>query len=103
MTPRRAFPKVLAQTEAGAVRAVGHEADTLLMLVKAGPPGVRAYDFVGGPPFRLSAHVHDLRRMGLLIRTDKEPHAGDFHGVHVLETPVSIVAVLCKGGAFDAA
>jgi hypothetical protein len=94
MMARRAFPKVLGQSESGLIRAVGREAETLLMLVKAAPLGVRAYDFEGGPPFRLSAYVHDLRRMGLVIRTDKEPHPGGLHAVYVLETAVSILSVL---------
>ena len=74
---RRAYPKVLARLAEGqTIRVVGREAETLLMLVQKGSQGVRAYDFAGGPPFRLGAYVHDLRRMGLAIRTDREPHAG---------------------------
>jgi hypothetical protein len=94
---KRSYPKVLAQTAAGNVQAVGREGETLLMLVKAGPGGLRAYDFAGGPPFRLPAYVHDLRRMGLLIRTDKEPHSGGLHAVYVLESSVTIVSVLREG------
>jgi hypothetical protein len=100
---KRSYPKVLARTEAGFIQAVGREGETLLMLVKAGEKGVRAYDFAGGPPFRLGAYVHDLRRMGLSIRTDREPHAGGLHAVYVLETPVTIVSVLREEGKKHAA
>jgi hypothetical protein len=62
---KRAYPKVLARLAEGqTIRAVGREAETLLMLVQKGSTGVRAYDFAGGPPFRLGAYVHDFRRMG---------------------------------------
>jgi len=92
---KRAFPKVLARLAEGqTIRAVGREAETLLMLVQKGTCGVRAYDFAGGPPFRLGAYVHDLRRMGLAIRTDRERHEGGEHGVYVLESPVTVIQVL---------
>ncbi len=100
---KRSYPKVLAQTDAGPLQVVGREGETLLMLVKAGERGVRAYDFAGGPPFRLGAYVHDLRRMGLSIRTDREPHAGGLHAVYVLESSVAIVSVLREEAKRDAA
>ncbi|HEV2557219.1 MAG TPA: hypothetical protein VGU45_01200 [Microvirga sp.] len=99
---KRSYPKVLARTDSGPIQPVGREAETLLKLVEAGERGVRAYDFPGGPPFRLGAYVHDLRRMGLSIRTDRESHAGGSHGVYVLETPVSIVTVLQSDEAANA-
>jgi len=92
---KRAYPKVLARMPEGqTIRAVGREAETLLMLVQKGTRGVRAYDFVGGPPFRLGAYIHDLRRMGLVIRTDREAHEGGEHGVYVLVSPVTVIQVL---------
>jgi hypothetical protein len=92
---KRAYPKVLARLAEGQIiRPPGREAETLLMLVQRGCHGVRAYDFAGGPPFRLGAYVHDLRRMGLAIRTDREPHAGGEHGVYVLGSPVTVLQVL---------
>jgi hypothetical protein len=92
---KRAYPKVLARlADAQTIRVVGRTAETLLMLIQKGSQGVRAYDFAGGPPFRLGAYVHDLRRMGLAIRTDREPHAGGEHGVYVLESPVSVIQIL---------
>ena len=75
-------------------RAVGREAETLPMLIQKGSTGLRAYDFAGGPPFGLGAYVHDLRRMGLAIRTDRERHAGGEHGVYVLVSPVTVIQVL---------
>jgi hypothetical protein len=99
MTPKRNFPRVLATTAEGApIRATGREAATLLKLAEKGATGLRAYDFPGGPPFRLGAYIHDLRRMGLAIRTDREPHATGMHGVYTLETAVAIVTVDDGGG-----
>ena len=92
---KRAYPKVLARLAEGqTIRVVGRAAETLFLLIQKGSQGARAYDFAGGPPFRLGAYVHDLRRMGLAIRTDREPHAGGEHGVYVLESPVTVVQVL---------
>lgn len=97
MNIRRAYPKVLAQIGSGQlIRAVGREAETLLMLVKQAGNGVRAYDFAGGPPFRLGAYIHDLRGMGLSIRTEREPHAGGNHGVYFLETPLTVLTVTAE-------
>lgn len=101
--PKRNFPRVLAATSDGrTIKANGREGETLLRLVEKGARGVRAYDFPGGPPFRLGAYVHDLRRMGLAIRTEREAHATGWHGVYVLETPVTIRKVdlgLARGDA----
>ena len=69
---RRAYPKVRARLlDELTIRAVGREAETLLMLVQKGSQAVRAYDFAGGPPVRLGAYVHDLRRMvSAFVRTE---------------------------------
>lgn len=76
MHSRRNFPRVLAATSDGQpIHANGREGETLLRLVEKGARGLRAYDFPGGPPFRLGAYVHDLRRMGIAIRTERETHA----------------------------
>jgi hypothetical protein len=94
--PRRNFPRVLAKMATNpetVIRATGREAATLLKLVEKGTTGLRAYDFAGGPPFRLGAYVFDLRGMGLSIRTEREEHATGWHAVYVLETPVTILAV----------
>lgn len=89
------FPKVLASLADGSkIHATGREGETLIRLVEKGTRGLRAYDFPGGPPFRLPAYVHDLRGMGLAIRTDREKHATGHHAVYVLESPVTIERVL---------
>lgn len=75
------------------VRVHGQTARTLLALVNSGPRGVSALE-CGAWAFRLAAYCHRLRhRYGLTIRTDKESHPGGWHGRHVLETPIEIVAV----------
>lgn len=89
------YPKVIAELPDGSkFSVVGRDAETLLRLVEKGPKGLRAYDFPGGPPFRLSAYVFDLRGQGLAITTDREPHATGHHGVYTLLTPVRIVRVV---------
>lgn len=85
------FPQVHASLPDGTkIQAIGREGETLIRLVEKGPRGVCAYDFPGGPPFRLGAYVFDLRGMGLAIRTERMPHSTGWHGVYVLETPVTI-------------
>ncbi|MDE2446491.1 MAG: hypothetical protein KGO94_09945 [Alphaproteobacteria bacterium] len=79
----------------GAIRkTIGQEAKTLLLLAEKGQRGVVAYDFTGGPPFRLPAYTWSLhRKHGLTIETRHENHDGGWHGRFVLHTPVEIVAV----------
>ena len=70
----------------------GQEAKTLLLLVEKGTEGVVAYDFRGGPPFRLPAYVWALtRNFGLTIETRREPHDGGWHGCYVLHSLVQIL------------
>jgi hypothetical protein len=91
---QRGWPRVIARTADGhPIVATGREAETLIRLVERGAQGVRAYDFPGGPPFRLAAYICDLRAMGLAISMASEPHAGGWHGRYVLETPVAISRV----------
>jgi hypothetical protein len=72
----------------------GQTARALCALVAAGPRGVTALDVSGTWAYRFAAYCHKLRtRHGLAIRTDREPHPGGWHGRHVLETPVVIVAM----------
>ena len=69
----------------------GREAWTLRRLVDAGPRGVTTIDH---PAPRWSHYVYKLRKAGLAISTDYEPHKGDFpgnHGRYRLETPVTII------------
>ena len=71
--------------------ATGQEARTLLLLHTKGNAGVVAYDFAGGPPFRLPAYTWSLmRKFNLDIETQRELHDGGWHGRFVLHTPVEI-------------
>jgi hypothetical protein len=94
---RKAFPRVLAKVggdDGPYLRVNGREGETLIKLVEKSPNGLHAYDFDGGPPFRLAAYVHSLRKLGLMIRTEREEHApGMRHGVFYIETAVIILAV----------
>lgn len=85
--------KVRAQRADGtAFEVTGQEAHTLALLVEKGAAGVSAFDFRGGPPFRLPAYCFGLkRRHGLIIETRREPHEGGWHGNFVLHTPLAIV------------
>ena len=75
--------------------ASGQEARTLLLLYSKGTTGVVAYDFRGGPPFRLPAYTWSLmRKFGLQIETRREGHDTGWHGRFVLHTPVEILVVL---------
>jgi hypothetical protein len=95
MTRKPRYPQLVAAMPDGSkLHVVGREAETLIRLVEKGPRGLRAYDFPGGPPFRLGAYVHDLRRMGLFIITERERHATGLHGVYFLQTPVRILRVV---------
>lgn len=74
--------------------ATGQEGRTLLLLQEKGPVGVVAYDFNGGPPFRLPAYCHSLiKHKGLVIETRRELHDGGWHGRFVLHTQVEIIEV----------
>jgi hypothetical protein len=71
----------------------GQTAKALLALMAAGPRGCTALE-VATWAYRFAAYCHDLRRNhGLAIRCDREDHPGGWHGRHVLETPVEIIAV----------
>ena len=73
----------------------GQEAKTLLLLLQKGAAGVEAYDFRGGPPFRLPAYCHSLiKHKGLHIETQRVKHDGGWHGRFVLHTLVKIIAVV---------
>ncbi|SFJ72271.1 winged helix domain-containing protein [Bradyrhizobium sp. cf659] len=70
----------------------GREAWTLQRLIDAGPRGVTTIDH---PAPRWSHYIFKLRRAGLTITTEYEPHRGSFpgtHGRYRLETPVIVVA-----------
>ncbi|UPJ41946.1 hypothetical protein IVB40_32500 [Bradyrhizobium sp. 40] len=70
----------------------GREAWTLRHLVNAGPRGLTTIDH---PAPRWSHYIFKLRRAGLTITTEYEPHRGSFpgtHGRYRLETSVVVVA-----------
>ncbi|WP_426612241.1 winged helix domain-containing protein [Bradyrhizobium sp. McL0616] len=70
----------------------GREAWTLRRLIEAGSRGVTTIDY---PAPRWSHYIFKLRRAGLTISTEYEPHRGSFpgtHGRYRLETPVIVVA-----------
>ena len=69
----------------------GREAWTLRHLVDAGPAGVTTLD---QPAPRWSHYIFKLRKAGLVITTDYEPHGGDFpgsHGRYRLQTELHLV------------
>jgi hypothetical protein len=69
----------------------GREAWTLRHLLNAGQTGVTTIEH---PAPRWSHYVYKLRKAGLVISTDYEPHRGDFpgtHGRYKLETPVTVI------------
>ena len=72
----------------------GQEGRTLLLLHEKGALGVVAYDFRGGPPFRLPAYTWSLmRNHGLAIETRREQHDCGWHGRFVLHTAIEIIAI----------
>lgn len=75
-----------------AFHVTGQEARTLLLLIEKGQQGVVAYDFEGGPPFRLPAYTWSLmRKHNLIIETVRESHPGGWHGRFVLHTLLQVI------------
>jgi hypothetical protein len=71
-------------------RFYGRDAWALKHLLKAASVGVTTIDH---PAPRWSHYIYKLRKAGLSISTEHEPHAGDFpgtHGRYRLETSVRI-------------
>lgn len=74
------------------VKVSGREAETLLTLISAGPHGFTSLEgFRAGWAVRLSAYIHDLRRLGVPIETTREPHDGGQHARYHLAVPVEVV------------
>jgi hypothetical protein len=74
------------------IKFTGRVAWMLRQLVKAGPRGLTTLDLP--PGVRVSHHVMMLRRAGLLIESPREPHGGEWAGVHsryTLRTQVTIL------------
>lgn len=67
----------------------GRAAETLSLLTRRGAKGVVAFDFPGGPAFRLAAYVRSLRKIGLTIETKRDAHAGGTHGRYILHSQVT--------------
>lgn len=68
----------------------GREAWTLRHLMNAGRVGVTTLE---QPAPRWSHYVFKLRKAGLVISTEHEPHTGAFpgtHGRYRLETPLTL-------------
>jgi hypothetical protein len=73
------------------VTATGRAAWALERLIAAGGRGITS---VSDPAPRLADYVFKLRRLGIGIITDDEPHQGEFAGRHAryrLATPVRIL------------
>ena len=74
------------------IKFTGRIAWMLRHLVKAGPRGLTTLDLP--PGVRVSHYVMMLRRAGLLIESPREPHGGEWAGVHsryTLRTQVTIL------------
>ncbi|MFZ7093267.1 winged helix domain-containing protein [Primorskyibacter sp. 2E233] len=89
--------KVKAKIETGdtpiTLHLKGRVAWTLLELVKAGDKGITP---LHNPAPRVSHYVLTLRRKGVVIDTDMQPHGGAFpgeHGVYRLKSAVTIERV----------
>jgi len=93
---KRAYPIVrfcLAANDNTPAMVRGRNAETLLMLHEKGLRGLTAYDFAGGPPFRLGAYIANLRSLGLSIETLRDEHDCGWHARYVLQTPVTVSEV----------
>src|SRR5687768_16404404 len=74
------------------VTANGREAQALVALVEYGPAGISSLEMGrAGWAIRLAAYVHDLKRMGVPIVTEREAHEGGNHGRYRLAGPVTII------------
>ncbi len=89
--------KIKAKIEAGekpiTLHLRGRLAWTMLELVKAGEKGITP---LHNPAPRVSHYVMTLRRKGVAIDTEMQPHGGAFpgeHGVYHLKSAVTIEQV----------
>lgn len=76
----------------------GQVARTLLALLDAGEQGVTALS-VSSWGYRLAHYILCLRKLGLIIEMEKEPHDGlvsGWHGRYRLRTSVLLVSPLDK-------
>jgi hypothetical protein len=84
---------ILAKAGDREIKCCGREAQALLALVEAGVSGITSLDMgKAGWAIRLAAYIGDLRKMGVPIKTNREPHAGGNHGRYILMAPVEILS-----------
>lgn len=69
----------------------GKSAKTLYALMSAGNLGITALEMSNTWALRLSAYIHDLRGLGLDIKTVKEEHEDGWHARYYLQSPVEIL------------
>ena len=86
----------IGNDDGSVVMAVGREAWALMALIAAGERGCTPIDHPGP---RWSGYVHDLRKLGFVIETIRERHAGPFAGEHARYLLRSNVVILEKEGA----
>ncbi|MEE2527198.1 hypothetical protein V0U79_12545 [Hyphobacterium sp. HN65] len=96
MMRKRRYPRVLFRRpgrNGGMQQANGREGETLLLLVARGAKGITALDFTGGPAYRLSAYIKNLRDMDLDIETVREPHDCGWHGRYILHSWLDVESI----------
>lgn len=92
--PRRRRRRIRAKIggeDGPIVTVVGRAAWALGRLIAAGGKGITS---LSDPAPRLSDYVFKLRRLGIHITTEDEPHQGEFAGRHAryrLASPVKII------------
>jgi hypothetical protein len=84
--------RVLPVNGGTAFTVAGQTARAIVALHRAGPAGLTALE-VNSWAYRLSAYCFNLRKKGLTIVTEREEHAGGWHGRYVLHTPIQIEPV----------
>mgnify|MGYP005984461545 CR=1 FL=1 len=67
---------------------------TMHHLALAGPRGLSTLE---GPAPRWSGYVHDLRKLGIPIETEMEPHEGAYKGHHARYRLACAVKVTSMG------
>jgi hypothetical protein len=67
---------------------------TLFHLAKSGTTGITTIE---RPAPRWSAYVHELRKMGIQIETEMEPHEGAYSGHHARYRLACEVQVITLG------
>lgn len=93
MTARNLTVTARALPDGKPFTAKGRAAETLLLLLEAGPRGISALEaFEAAFAVRLAAYVHRLRELGLHIETTREPFPGGFFGRYTLATQVTVIS-----------